>query len=185
MKGVILAGGTGSRLKPMTSYINKHLLPVFDKPMIFQPLSMLLLAGIRQIAVVCRKEDSAQFKTLLRPFEAEVEFELVHQQSTDGLPDAILCAKKFIDDEPFTVMLGDNFIFGDSIPEILKKRIVQTPQGDVSCFTYPTKNPESFGILERSHNGTVKNIHEKPDKFISNEEAKSLLEKTYQVMFQQ
>jgi len=169
MKGVILAGGTGSRLKPMTNYINKHLLPVFDKPMIFHSLSILLLAGVREIAVVCRKEDAAQFKMLLQPFETQVKFMLVHQHSTDGLPDAILCAKEFIGDEPFTVMLGDNLIFGDSIPEILRKQIVQTTEGNVGCFTYPTKNPESFGILERTHSGKVKNIHEKPSTFISNE----------------
>lgn len=169
MKGVMLAGGTGSRLKPMTNYINKHLLPVYDKPMIFYPLSILLLAGIREIAIVCRSEDSGQFETLLQPFASEVKFELIHQERADGLPDAILCAKEFIGDDTFAVILGDNLIFGDSIPEILRVRMDQTSVGEVSCFTYPTKNPENFGILERNQIGAAENIHEKPSTYISNE----------------
>ncbi len=169
MKGLVLAGGTGTRLKPMTTYINKHLLPVYDKPMIFYPISILLLCGLTDIGIVCNRSDEPQFRKLLDPFSKDVNFEFIHQGSAAGIPDAIKCARDFISNDSFTVILGDNLIFGNDVPNIILSALSQVKLDRVGCFTYPVKTPEKYGVVVRDTAGGLIEIVEKPTKNISNE----------------
>lgn len=169
MKGLILAGGTGTRLMPMTKYINKHLLPVYDKPMIFYPLSLLYLSGINEIGIVCNENDENQFKILLDEYSDNISIKYCIQKGPVGIPDAILSANKFLGDDGFAVVLGDNLIYGDSIPALIRNGISDTSSGNISCFSYAVNDPERFGILARDNNFNPIDIIEKPSKFISNE----------------
>jgi len=169
MKGLILAGGTGTRLKPMTKYINKHLLPVYDKPMIYYPLSLLYLSGINDICIVCNHDDERSFRALLDEFSDKITIEYCIQAGPVGIPDAIISASDYIKNDGFAAVLGDNLIYGDSIPAMIKHGISDVNEGNISCFTYLVNDPENFGILKRDKSNHPTNIIEKPEQFVSNE----------------
>ena len=166
--GILLCGGSGTRLFPTTQYINKHLIPVYDKPMIYYSLSILLLSGIKKITIVCNKGESEIFKKLLGDGEElGVELYYTEQDSPRGIPDAISKALEVNSYEKFIVALGDNFIFGEKfftrVEDIFNKNLYTT------IFSQRVANPQSFGVVEiDSATNEIVSIVEKPDKFISN-----------------
>jgi glucose-1-phosphate thymidylyltransferase len=166
MRGVILAGGTGSRLKPLTDVINKHLLPVFNKPMIYYPLTTLMLAGISQIAIVCNREDLGLFRKLLgdgRHLNLEIQYFI--QDQPNGIVGGILACKAFIEDRYFCLILGDNLIYGPGLGRNLISKVRDT---GATILAHSVSNPEKFGVIEFNVEGNPISIQEKPEKFISN-----------------
>jgi glucose-1-phosphate thymidylyltransferase len=167
MKGIILAGGTGSRLYPITKSISKQLLPVYDKPMIYYPLSVLMLAGIRDILIITTPRDQDNFKRLLNngnQFGINLSYAI--QPCPNGLAQAFIIGENFISKDNVCLVLGDNIFYGSGLTPLLKKATL-TKNG-ATIFTYQVKNPEKFGIVELdSHNKAV-SIEEKPKKFKSN-----------------
>ncbi|MDO9638017.1 MAG: glucose-1-phosphate thymidylyltransferase RfbA [Pseudotabrizicola sp.] len=160
-KGIILAGGSGTRLWPITMGVSKQLLPVYDKPMIYYPLSTLMLAGIREIAIVTTPEDQAQFQRLMGDgSQWGLRFEWILQPSPDGLAQAYLLAEAFLDGAPSAMVLGDNIFFGHGLPELLKAADDRATGGTV--FGYRVTDPERYGVVAFDGNGTVKEIIEKP-----------------------
>ena len=167
MKGIILAGGSGSRLYPLTKCISKQLLPVYDKPMIYYPLSVLMLAGIRDILVITTPEDQNNFKKLLNDgSQFGVNLSYAAQQSPDGLAQAFIIGEKFIGKDSVCLVLGDNIFYGQGLTPILDKATSQ--QDGATIITYQVKNPERFGILEIDSKNKVISIEEKPIKPKSN-----------------
>lgn len=167
MKGIILADGTGSRMFPITQSINKHFLPVFDKPMIYYPLSVLMLAEIKEIAIVCRGIDKPLFEKLLGNGEAlGINIIFVIQNSPAGIVDGLKKAKHFIANSSFCLILGDNFFFGPG----LTPRLVNAKNNikNASAFAYEVKNPKSFGVLSYNSENQVESIEEKPENPKSN-----------------
>ena len=160
-KGIILAGGSGSRLWPITMGVSKQLLPVYDKPMIYYPLSTLMLSGIREIAIVTTPEDQAQFIRLMGDgSQWGLRFEWIVQPKPDGLAQAYLLAEAFLDGAPSAMVLGDNIFFGHGLPELLKAADSRDSGGTV--FGYRVTDPERYGVVAFDGNGTVKEIIEKP-----------------------
>ena len=160
-KGIILAGGSGTRLYPITMSVSKQLLPIYDKPMIYYPLSVLMLAGIREIAIITTPEDQAQFQRLMGDgSQWGLSFTYIPQPSPDGLAQAYLLAEDFLDGSPSAMVLGDNIFFGHGLPEILADADAQTQGGTV--FGYHVADPERYGVVAFEADGTVREIIEKP-----------------------
>jgi glucose-1-phosphate thymidylyltransferase len=166
-KGIVLAGGSGTRLFPITQGVSKQLLPIFDKPMIYYPISVLMLTGIREIAIITTPEDQSQFQRLLGDGDKwGVQFTYITQPSPDGLAQAYLLAEKFLDDAPSVMVLGDNIFFGHGLPEMLQAADSQESGGTV--FGYQVADPHRYGVVDYRPDGTVSTIVEKPDIPASN-----------------
>ena len=166
-KGIILAGGSGTRLYPITMGLSKQLLPIYDKPMIYYPLSVLMLTGIREIAIITTPEDQSQFQALLGDgSQWGLSLTYIAQASPDGLAQAYLLAEDFLDGASSAMVLGDNIFFGHGLPEQLTEANSQTKGGTV--FGYRVRDPERYGILGFDEAGQVTSIIEKPAKPASN-----------------
>ena len=166
MRGIILAGGSGTRLHPITQGVSKQLIPVYDKPMIYYPLSMLLMAGIREVLVISTPEDMPGFKRLLgdgSQIGISIQYEI--QPSPDGLAQAFLIGEKFIGDEKVCLVLGDNIFYGSGLGTALKSNTLV--QGG-HIFAYHVSNPEEYGVVEFDENNKAISIEEKPKKPRSN-----------------
>jgi len=160
-KGIILAGGSGTRLYPITMGVSKQLLPVYDKPMVYYPLSVLMLTGIRDICVITTPDDQAQFqRTLGDGSQWGLSLSYIAQPSPDGLAQAYLLAEEFLDGAPSAMVLGDNIFFGHGLPEQLAEADAQTIGGTV--FGYRVSDPERYGVVDFAADGTVQSIIEKP-----------------------
>jgi len=161
-KGIILAGGSGTRLYPITQGVSKQLMPIYDKPMIYYPLSVLMLAGIREIAVITTPEDQSQFKRLLGDgSQWGVTLTFIVQPSPDGLAQAYLLAEEFLDGAPSAMVLGDNIFFGHGLPELLAEADKVSEGGTV--FGYRVTDPERYGVVGMDEAGKVVEIIEKPE----------------------
>ena len=169
MKGIVLAGGTGTRLYPLTMVTSKQLLPVYDKPMIYYPLSTLMLAGIRDILIISTPTDLPNFERLLgdgSQFGIHLSYKV--QPSPDGLAQAFLLGEEFIGDDCCAMVLGDNIFYGSGFRARLKQAAADAQQGRASIFGYYVNDPERFGIVEFDENGKVISVEEKPQHPKSN-----------------
>lgn len=164
MKGIILAGGAGTRLYPSTMVVSKQLLPVYDKPMIYHPISVLMLAGIKDILIISTPQDLPNFKKLLKDgSQFGVRFEYKEQPSPDGLAQAFVLGEEFIGDDSVALILGDNIFYGQGFSGMLKENIEMIEkQGGASVFGYQVKDPERFGVVEFDKNNKAISIEEKP-----------------------
>ncbi|MEM6371436.1 MAG: glucose-1-phosphate thymidylyltransferase RfbA [Pseudomonadota bacterium] len=166
-KGIILAGGSGTRLYPITMGVSKQLLPIYDKPMIYYPISVLMLAGIREIAMITTPQDQDQFKrTLGDGSQWGISLTYIVQPSPDGLAQAYLLAEDFLDGAPSAMVLGDNIFFGHGLPELLADADQQMSGGTV--FGYHVADPERYGVVGFDEDGTAREIIEKPEHPPSN-----------------
>ncbi len=167
MKGIILAGGAGTRLYPITQVVCKQLLPVYDKPMIYYPLSVLMLSGIRDILIISTPGDLPKFKKLLgNGNQLGMSFSHKVQKEPRGLADAFLVGEEFIANEPVCMILGDNIFYGHGLPDLLKDAAV--PRNGATVFGYYVIDPQRYGVIEFNNEGNVKSIEEKPKKPKSN-----------------
>lgn len=166
-KGIILAGGSGTRLYPITHSLSKQLLPLYDKPMIYYPLSVLMLAGLREIAIITTPADQEQFQRLLRDgSQWNMEFTYVTQPKPEGLAQAYLLTEEFLGGAASTMVLGDNIFFGHGLPELLRSAAARPEGGTV--FGYRVSDPERYGVVEFDGAGRVLSIEEKPVRPRSN-----------------
>lgn len=169
MKGIILAGGAGTRLYPLTMVTSKQLLPVYDKPMIYYPLSTLMLAGIRDILIISSPEDIGRFEHLLGDgTQFGIRLSYAIQESPDGLAQAFLIGEEFIADEPCAMILGDNIFYGSGFVELLQNCVKDAYAGRASVFGYYVSDPWRFGIVEFDEDLQVLSIEEKPEQPKSN-----------------
>jgi|TARA_B110000438_G_scaffold303138_1_gene363335 glucose-1-phosphate thymidylyltransferase len=166
-KGIILAGGHGKRMSPLTKAVNKQLLPIYDKPLIFYPLSVLMLAGIRDILIIVNKGQLAQFKKILpNGGNLGIKISFAQQEHPKGLPEAFKIGEKFIGKDNVALILGDNFFYGQSLTEKLKKCTKLKTGAKVLLHT--VSNPSQYGVVKINKNNKILNIIEKPKKFFSN-----------------
>ena len=163
MKGIVLAGGAGTRLHPSTIAISKQLLPIYDKPMVYYPISVLMLAGIREILVITTPDDLQDFENLLGDGSAfGVNFSYKAQPSPDGLAQAFILAEDFIENDDVVLILGDNIFYGPGFSGLLKKVVRSTTNGGATILGYQVKDPQRFGVVEFDNNGKAVSIEEKP-----------------------
>ena len=169
MRGIILAGGSGTRLYPLTRSISKQLLPVYDKPMIYYPLSVLMLAGITEILVISTERDTPLLEDLLKDGKKiglKISYKI--QENPNGIAEAFIIGREFIGNDDVCLILGDNIFYGHSFPEKLSKAIKIVKQGNAVIFAYHVKNPQDYGVVEFDKNNCVYAISEKPKKPMSN-----------------
>ena len=164
-KGIILAGGTGSRMSPLTKAVNKQLLPIYDKPLIFYPLSILMLAGIKDVLIIVNKSQLAQYKKIIPDGKKlGIKISYAEQEKPRGLPEAFIIGKDFIGKEGVALILGDNFFYGQSLTSILKQAVKL--KNGAKIILHRVVNPEKFGVAKVKNNKIV-SIKEKPKKFLS------------------
>jgi len=165
MKGIILAGGNGTRLYPLTRSISKQLLPVYDKPMIYYPLSTLLLAGIKEILIISTPKDIDKFKNLLGDGgNIGISISYKEQPNPDGLAQAFILGEDFIGNDDVCLILGDNIFYGHGLPEILKESVNKAKNQLASVYGYHVYNPQDYGVVEFDNNHQVISIEEKPER---------------------
>ena len=166
-KGIILAGGLGTRMSPLTKAVNKQLLPIYDKPLIFYPLSILMLAGIKDILIIVNKGQLAQFKKVL-PEGKNLGIKIIYaeQKFPRGLPEAFIIGKKFIGNNNVALVLGDNFFYGQNLTEKLKE--CTKLQSGAKIFIHPVSNPSQYGVVKINSKNKILKIIEKPKKYLSN-----------------
>lgn len=169
MKGIILAGGSGTRLYPLTTVTSKQLLPIYDKPMIYYPLSMLMLAGIREILIISTPIDTPRFQSLLGDGEKfGIEISYAVQEEPKGLGQAFIIGEDFIGDDNVAMILGDNLFYGNGLGHILRQAVTSAAEGKATVFGYYVDNPSDFGIIEFDRDGNVVSLEEKPKEPKSN-----------------
>lgn len=169
MKGIILAGGSGTRLYPLTMVTSKQLLPIYDKPMIYYPLSTLMLAGVRDILIISTPEDTPRFEHLLgdgKRFGLNLSYKV--QPSPDGLAQAFILGEEFIGDDDVCMVLGDNIFYGNGFKKALRNAVENADNGRATVFGYYVQDPERFGVVEFDENGQAISIEEKPKEPKSN-----------------
>jgi glucose-1-phosphate thymidylyltransferase len=166
-KGIILAGGIGSRMSPLTKAVNKQLLPLYDKPLIYYPLSVLMLAGIRKILIIVNKGQLSQFRKILpEQNNLGIQIQYKEQAKPKGLPDAFIIGERFIGKDNVALILGDNFFYGQSLTKILKKNTAI--KDGAKIFLHPVKNPNLYGVAKIGNNNKIVKLVEKPKKKFSN-----------------
>ncbi len=170
MKGIILAGGSGTRLYPITKGVSKQLVPIYDKPMVYYPLSVLMLAGITEILIITTPEDQASFKRLLGDgSEIGLTFEYIIQPSPDGLAQAFILGEEFIGNDDVCLVLGDNIYYGHDLTKMLASAVKNAEQEEkATVFGYHVTDPERYGVAEFDANGNVVSLEEKPEQPKSN-----------------
>jgi len=169
MKGIVLAGGSGTRLYPMTLVTSKQLLPIYDKPMVYYPISTLMLAGIRDILIISTPQDLPNFKRLLGDgSQFGVQFSYIVQPSPDGLAQAFVLGEDFIGDDMVAMVLGDNIFYGSGLSAELKQAVENAENGYATIFGYYVEDPERFGIMEFDENFKILSVEEKPENPKSN-----------------
>ena len=169
MKGIVLAGGSGTRLYPSTSVVSKQLLPVYDKPMIYHPISVLMLAGIKDILIISTPHDLPNFEKLLGTGEQfGIKFSYKVQPSPDGLAQAFILGEEFIGNDSVALVLGDNIFYGQGFSAMLKSAVENSDSGYATVFGYQVKDPQRFGVVEFDKDGKVLSLEEKPEHPKSN-----------------
>ena len=170
MKGIILAGGSGTRLYPLTKGVSKQLLPIYDKPMIYYPLSILILSGIQEVLIISTAEDLPRFEQLLGDGDnIGMKFEYIVQPSPDGIAQAFILGKDFIGDDDVCLILGDNIYYGQGISAMLSNAVMNAKdKNTATVFGYHVQDPERYGVVDFDNNGKALSIEEKPNKPKSN-----------------
>ncbi len=169
MKGIILAGGSGTRLYPITKGVSKQLVPIYDKPMIYYPLSVLMLAGIKEVLIITTPQDQSSFINLLGDgSDLGMRFEYVVQPSPNGLAQAFILGEKFLDGDDACLVLGDNIFYGDGLTKLLAQSVANVKENNATVFGYYVSDPQRYGVAEFDDEGTVVSIEEKPKEPKSN-----------------